>query len=139
MPSRRLGRQSAVRRSPSSWQADRVEELPLYPFHGAVHWLTPEEGGRRSGPPSATYEYRAVAYLLPNTFDEGLAGFALRGFEPGRWHSDAEGRWLIVNNEGPQRVEPGSILKICEGRRHVADFSVSAVDLVDVEPGSQRS
>jgi hypothetical protein len=49
-----------------------------------------------------------------------LASFALRGFRHDAWTSPAEGRWLIVENDNEQRVEPGSVIVCAEGARVVA-------------------
>jgi hypothetical protein len=48
----------------------------------------------------------------------------LRGFRPRQWRSQAEGRWLVVGNEGDQAVRQGSVFVITEGARDVAFFVV---------------
>jgi hypothetical protein len=63
----------------------------------------------------------------PQSFEKGLASFSLRGFEAGAWRSRAEGRWLIVENAGPQFVRPGSVVVCTEGARVVAYFHVETV------------
>jgi hypothetical protein len=100
-----------------------------WPFHGKVVWLTPEQGGRSSGPPqpSADIDYAHTAFVPPLTVDSGLASFALRNFEAGAWTSAAEGRWLIVENDGDQLVEPGTVVVCTEGPRVVAYFHVERV------------
>lgn len=58
------------------------------------------------------------------------AAFVLRGFQPGQWRSQAEGRWLIVSAEGNQAVQQGSVILITEGARDVAVFVVEQMSLV---------
>lgn len=98
-------------------------------FVGTVTWLTPEQGGRTTGPPppQEDFDYCHVAYVPPRTFDNGLASFCLRNFEAGAWESPADGRWLVVDNTGDQFVQPGSGVVVCEGRRIVAHFHVDRV------------
>jgi hypothetical protein len=96
-------------------------------FHGRLVWVTGEQGGRSSGPPT-TEEYRVTGYVPPHTVNDGLASFWLRDFAPGEWQSSATGRWLAVENEGPQELRPGSIVVVTEGARTVAYFHVDDVD-----------
>lgn len=100
-----------------------------FPFRGEVIWLTPEQGGRASGPPvpSESSDYAVTAFVPPYTVKSGLASFALRGFTAGRWRSRAEGRWLIVANEGEQEVQAGAVVAVTEGPRVVAYFVVDEV------------
>jgi hypothetical protein len=100
-----------------------------WPFQGRVVWLTPEQGGRSSGPPppSTEWDYAHTAFVPPHTSESGLASFALRNFKPDAWTSGAEGRWLIVENEGDQLVGPGTVVVCTEGSRVVAYFHVQAV------------
>ena len=98
-----------------------------FPFKGEVVWLTPEQGGRRTGPPVDPDNYAQVAHVTPHGVHDGSASFVLSGFEPGAPRSSAQGRWLIVENEGPQLVEPGSIVVVTEGPQVVAFFTVSEV------------
>src|SRR5262245_41200665 len=86
-------------------------DSPAFPFRGLVIWLTPEQGGRANGPPPET----------------GLASFVLRGFRPRQWRSQADGRWLVVGDEGDQVVRQGLVVVITEGARDVA-FSRRRVD-----------
>ena len=68
-----------------------------FPFRGWITWLTPEQGGRETGPPipRTTWPYyAATAYIIPRTADTGLASFVLRNFDAGAWRSSAEGRWM---------------------------------------------
>jgi len=92
-------------------------------------WLTPEEGGRSSGPPqpSADADYAQTAFVPPRTVDSGLASFALRDFDKGAWVSPAEGRWLVIEDDGDQFVRPGSVIVCTEGHRVVAYFHVEQV------------
>jgi hypothetical protein len=98
-------------------------------FRGRVVWLTPEQGGRSSGPPppSTEWDYAHTAFVPPHTLDSGLASFALRHFQPGAWTSPAEGRWLLVENGGDHRVEPGTVVVCTEGHRVVAYFHVERI------------
>jgi hypothetical protein len=52
-------------------------------------------------------------------------------FLPGGWRSQAEGRWLIVGNEGDQEVEQGSVVVITEGARDVAFFAIEHMTSAD--------
>ena len=97
-----------------------------FPFLGTVVWLTPEQGGRSSGPwrsPNGP-DFAATGFVSPRTADNGSASFVLRGFREGVWVSEAEGRWLVVENDGDQLVQPGSIVVVTEGVRVVAYFHV---------------
>jgi hypothetical protein len=95
-------------------------------FHGHVVWLTSDQGGRSSGPPTGE-EYRVTGYVPPHTVENGLASFWLRDFAPGEWQSSATGWWLAVENAGPQEVRPGSVVVVTEGARTVAYFHVHDV------------
>ncbi|SOD72554.1 hypothetical protein SAMN05892883_1940 [Jatrophihabitans sp. GAS493] len=99
-------------------------------FRGEVVWLTPEQGGRKSGPPPtpADQDYAATAYVPPATVEEGLASFVLRVVDRSAWRSAAEGDWLVVPSEGEQWVQPGSVVVVTEGARPVAYFHVQNVD-----------
>lgn len=101
-----------------------------FPFRGWVTWLTPEQGGRQTGPPipRTTWPYyAATAYVLPHTADTGLASFVLRNFDAGAWRSCAEGRWLVTDATAEQLVQPGSMIAVTEGSRVVAYFTVERV------------
>jgi hypothetical protein len=52
-----------------------------FPFRGSVIWLTPEQGGRETGPPVPVLSwpyYAATAFVPPHTAGTGLASFVLR-------------------------------------------------------------
>ena len=100
--------------------------LGAFPFLGTVVWLTPEQGGRSSGPPVSPngQDFPATGFVPPRTANNGLASFVLRGFREGVWVSAAEGRWLTGENEGGQLVQPGSIVVVTEGVGTVAYFHV---------------
>jgi len=100
-----------------------------FPFNGEVVWLTGEQGGRRTGPPPPSDErdYAVTAFVPPHAAETGQASFVLRGFRVDAWRSPAQGRWLVVENEGDQRVEPGSVIVVMEGLRPVAYFHVRHV------------
>ena len=107
-----------------------MPEAGKFPFRGSVIWLTPEQGGRTTGPPAPRPQwpyYAATAYVLPRTADTGLASFTLRNFDAGAWRSTAEGRWLAADAQGDQLVEPGSVIAVTEGVRVVAYFTVQHV------------
>ncbi|HXQ44650.1 MAG TPA: hypothetical protein VN816_08430 [Acidimicrobiales bacterium] len=91
--------------------------------------MTPEQGGRKSGPPPLLTDiaYAHTAFVPPQTMETGLASFVLQGFEAGAWTSPAEGRWLIVLNDGEQRVERGNVVVVTEGHSIVAYFHVDEV------------
>jgi hypothetical protein len=98
-----------------------------FPFCGSVIWLTPEQGGRKTGPPvprPVWPYYAATAYVPPHTARTGLASFILRNFDADAWRSYAEGRWLVPDSPGNQLVEPGTVIAVTEGPRVVAYFTV---------------
>ncbi len=98
-----------------------------FPFRGSVIWLTPEQGGRKTGPPvprPGWPYYAATAYVPPHTAQTGLASFILRNFDAGAWRSHAEGRWLVADSPGSQPVPPGTVIAVTEGLRVVAYFTV---------------
>jgi hypothetical protein len=99
-----------------------------YPFTGEVIWLTADQGGRVSGPPPDPDNYAHVAHVPPFTIETGSASCVLRAFDPARLRSPAEGKWLAVENDGPQRVEVGSIVVITEGAKVSAFFRVASID-----------
>jgi hypothetical protein len=92
-------------------------------FLGYVIWLTSEQSGRSSGPPTKD-EYRATGFVPPYTAETGLASFWLRDFAPGTWRSSATGWWLVAENAGAQEVKPGSVVVVTEGAKPVAYFHV---------------
>jgi hypothetical protein len=96
---------------------------------GTVVWLTPQQGGRVSGPPEPDYDYdyTATAYLPPRTPDDGQAGIALRRFAPGAWRTPAEGILVPGKGNRAQQVVPGSIVVITEGVRPVGLLTLEEV------------
>jgi hypothetical protein len=50
-------------------QDEAVDRERRLPFQGRVLWLTPEQGGRRSGPPATRPgdDYAATAFVPPET------------------------------------------------------------------------
>jgi hypothetical protein len=96
---------------------------------GTVVWLTPQQGGRVSGPPEPDYDYdyTATAYLPPRTADDGQAGIALRRFAPGAWRSPAEGILVPAKGHRAEQVVPGCIVVITEGIRPVGLLTVEDV------------
>ncbi|NIK60747.1 hypothetical protein [Kribbella shirazensis] len=96
---------------------------------GTVVWLTPQQGGRVSGPPEPDYDYdyTATAYLPPRTAEDGQAGIALRNFAPGAWRTQAEGILVPAKGHRAQQVIPGCIVVITEGTRPVGLLTVEEV------------
>jgi hypothetical protein len=97
---------------------------------GTVVWLTPQQGGRVSGPPDPDYDYdyTATAYLPPRTAEDGQAGIALRRFAPGAWRTAAEGILVPAKGNRAQQVIPGCIVVITEGVRPVGLLTVEEVN-----------
>jgi hypothetical protein len=97
---------------------------------GTVVWLTPQQGGRVSGPPEPDYDYdyTATAYLPPRTVEDGQAGLALRRFAPGAWRTPAEGILVPAKGHRAQQVVPGSVVVITEGTRPVGFLTVEEVN-----------
>ncbi|WP_427895106.1 hypothetical protein ACQHIV_16125 [Kribbella sp. GL6] len=96
---------------------------------GTVVWLTPQQGGRVSGPPEPDYDYdyTATAYLPPRTPEDGQAGVALRRFAPGAWRTPAEGILVPGKGNRAQQVIPGCIVVLTEGVRPVGLLTVEEV------------
>ena len=103
-----------------------------FPFHGYVVWLTRDQGGRESGPPPTPMDqdYAATGFVPPASLDSGLASVVLRVRDRTAWRSEADGRWLVVDNDPPYRVSEGDVIVITEGRRAVAYFHVESMDPV---------
>ncbi|MEU5260123.1 hypothetical protein [Amycolatopsis sp. NPDC021455] len=97
-----------------------------FPFRGRVVWLTPEQGGRTTGPPrpGESGVYAANAFVPPQTAGSGMASFVLGDFDPSNWATAAAGRWLVVDNAGPYRVQEGTVVVITEGPEPVGYFHV---------------
>jgi len=106
-------------------------DKPL-PFHGYVVWLTREQGGRDSGPPPTPidHDYAATGFVPPATLDSGLASVVLRVSDRTALRSEADARWLAVDNVPPHRVSEGDVIVVTEGRRVVAYFHVESIDPV---------
>src|SRR5690242_19817687 len=96
---------------------------------GMVVWLTPQQGGRVSGPPEPDYDYdyTGTAFLPPRTAEDEHAGVCLRRFAPGAWRTPVEG--ILVPGQGnrAQQVVPGCLVVITEGVRPVAFLTVEEV------------
>ncbi|MEU0463179.1 hypothetical protein ABZ215_04165 [Amycolatopsis sp. NPDC006131] len=97
-----------------------------FPFRGRVVWLTPEQGGRQTGPPRPDF-YAANAFVPPHTAHSGLASFVLRNLVAGALVTPAEARWLAVENSGPYRIAPGTVVVVSEGPKPVGYFHVEEV------------
>lgn len=101
-----------------------------FPFRGSVVWLTPDQGGRSTGPPAprdAWPYYAANGYVPPATAETGLVSLVVRGFTAGNWRSVAEACWLVPDNPSLPRVEVGSVLVVSEGPKPVGFFLVEEV------------
>ena len=101
-----------------------------FPFCGSVIWLTPEQGGRGTGPPVPLLSwpyYAATAFVPPHTAETNLASFVLRGFDARAWRSRVEGRWLAAGTQRDQDVESGSVIAVTEGAQIVAYFTVQHI------------
>jgi len=98
-------------------------------FEGEVVRLTPEQGGRLSGPPTAS-EYPVTGFVPPSTIDNDLASFWRAGFKAGDWLR--RNRLVAVRRKcWPQEIGPGSVVVITEGARTVAYFHVDEVQAAD--------
>jgi hypothetical protein len=99
---------------------------------GTVVWLTPQQGGRVSGPPEPDYDYdyTATAYLPPRSAEDGQAGLSLRRFAPGAWRTPAEGILVPPTGHRAQQVVPGNIVVITEGIRPVGLLTVEEVHIL---------
>lgn len=101
----------------------------VLPFRGHVVWLTPEQGGRSSGPPAtpATDDYAATAFVPPGRAESELASFVLRVADLTAWVSAAEGAWLVDQDDACFDIRPGSVVVVTEGIKAVAYFHVESV------------
>jgi len=99
---------------------------------GTVVWLTPQQGGRVSGPPEPDYDYdyTATAYLPPRAAEDGQVGIALRRFAPGAWRSAAEGILVPAQGHRAQQLVPGCIVVVTEGIRPVGLFTIEEVHVL---------
>ena len=104
-----------------------IPDRPL-PLHGVLVWLTNDQGGRRSGPPTtpAADVYAATAYIPPATARDGLASFVLSADDRTCWRTRAAGDWLVASPVGAV-VVPGTVVVITEGDRDVAYFHVDSI------------
>ncbi|WP_157514300.1 hypothetical protein [Nocardia concava] len=96
------------------------------PFRGWILWLTPDQGGRSSGPPLTPpdHDYAATAFVPPHGAAEGQASFVLRVEDRSAWRSPAGAAWLIVENTGAYTIPVGSVVVITEGLKIVGYFHV---------------
>lgn len=100
-----------------------------WPYDGEIIWLTPEQGGRTSGPPATPpeHDYAATGFVPPHTVDSGLASLVVRVDDRTAWRTRALAAWLIVDGQGGQLVVPGDIIVVTEGPRPVAFLRVNRV------------
>ncbi len=99
-----------------------------------LRWLTPEEGGRQSGPPPGPI-YTPTARLAQDSIDSQFS-ILLNRFDndndPLEW-KDVE-LFLLFPENLPEIIDhlaPGSNLKIHEGRKVVAEGQVLTVQMMD--------
>lgn len=99
-------------------------------FHGCVVWLTREQGGRDTGPPSTPpdQDCASIGFVPPANVGTGAASIVLRVHDRAVWRSQADAAWLVVDNVPPHRVTDGDVIVVTEGRREVAYFHVESVD-----------
>lgn len=99
------------------------------PFRGQLIWLTPDQGGRSSGPPPtpADQDYAATAFVPPDGMENGWASFVLRVDDRTAWRSPSTGGWLAIDNPAAPTVRVGTVLIITEGPRQVGYFHVTEV------------
>jgi hypothetical protein len=98
-------------------------------FHGTVIWLSDEQGGRSSGPPtpSSDRDYAATGFVPPLTIDAGLASLVVRPTTPRAWRSTADAGWLVGDYRCPHDVAPGDVIVVTEGPTIVGYFHVDSV------------
>jgi hypothetical protein len=98
-------------------------------FHGYMVWLTPEQGGRDTGPPPTPrdQDYAATAYIPPASLETGLASVVLRLDDRTAWRSTGDADWLVVDH-GDFPVERGDVLVVTEGHHIVGYFHIEVVD-----------
>lgn len=108
-----------------------------WPYDGEIIWLTPEQGGRTSGPPPTQpdHDYAATGFVPPHTVDSGLASLVVRVDDRTAWRTRALAAWLIVDGQGDQSVVPGDLIVVTEGPRHVAFLRVDRVSADPVPAG----
>jgi hypothetical protein len=101
-----------------------------FSFEGWLVWLTPEQGGRVSGPPESrdTWPHYAANAFVPPDGVEATASFVLKDFESGAWKSRAKGCWLVPDDPDQPWVEPGTVIVVTEGPKPVAYFTVDTAD-----------
>jgi hypothetical protein len=98
-------------------------------FHGTVTWLTHEQGGRRTGPPTSgpDRDYAATGFVPPLNVDTGLASLVVRPATPGAWRSAADAGWLVGDFQYPHDVAAGNVIVVTEGPTVVGYFHVESV------------
>jgi hypothetical protein len=99
-----------------------------------LRWLTPEEGGRKSGPPPGPI-YAPTARFAEDPIDRQFS-IGLRRLDSStdakEW-KDTELMFLFPesNPDAVKRLTSGSILKIHEGGRVVAEGQVLSVQMLE--------
>lgn len=98
-------------------------------YHGTVIWLTEEQGGRHSGPPTPTTgrDYAANGFVPPLTVYTGLASLVVRPARLGEWRSVADAGWLVGDYRYPHDVAEGDVIVVTEGPKVVGYFHVESV------------
>jgi hypothetical protein len=91
-----------------------VDPAGSYPLRGEVEWIPASQGGRTSGNPAGPV-YATISWREKVGPDTGLASFVLRGFDPARQRSSAEGRWLVRQSASEFQVDAGEVIVVAEG------------------------
>ena len=99
-----------------------------------LRWLTPEEGGRKSGPPPGPIYVPTARFAedpIDRQFSVGLR--RLDSSTDSKEWKDTELMFLFPesNPDAVKRLASGSTLKIHEGRQVVAEGKVLSVRMVD--------
>jgi hypothetical protein len=99
-----------------------------------LRWLTPEEGGRKSGPPPGPV-YVPTARFADDPIDHQFS-IGLRRLDNSTDSKEWKDTELMLlspesNPDAVKRLTSGSVLKIHEGRRVVADGKILSVRMID--------
>src|SRR5438034_8831050 len=99
-----------------------------------LRWLTPEEGGRKSGPPPGPM-YVPTARFAEDPIDRQFS-ISLRRLDnttDGKEWRDTELMFVFPesNSDAVKRLVSGSVLKIHEGQRIVAEGQVMSVQMLE--------
>lgn len=97
-------------------------------FHGTVVGLTAEQGGRRSGPPTAPPDrnYAANGFVPPLTVVTRLASLVVPA-TPDAWRSTSDAGWLVGDHQYPHDGAPNDVIVVTEDPTTVGYFYVESV------------